>query len=70
MSFTTDCWTGALAAGYAVDYANGLLCPWFGNGDLSRETRGPVFLAKLARVGGVLSAQASPIPSQKPFSTI
>jgi hypothetical protein len=52
VSFTTEHWTGALAADYAVDYANGLLRPWLGGRDLSRETRGPAFFAKLALAGG------------------
>ncbi|CAJ0864745.1 hypothetical protein AMST5_01703 [freshwater sediment metagenome] len=48
VSFTTEHWTDDLRAGYAVDYANGLLRPWLGGRDLSRETRGPAFMGKLA----------------------
>jgi hypothetical protein len=51
VSFTTEHWTPELRADYAVNYANGLLRPWFGGGDLSRETRGPAYLAKLALAG-------------------
>jgi hypothetical protein len=52
VSFTTEHWTRELAADYVADYANGLLRPWFGGRDLSRETRGPVFLAKAALASG------------------
>ncbi|GLI93464.1 hypothetical protein [Methylocystis echinoides] len=48
VSFTTEHWTDELRAGYAVDYANGLLRPLFRGADLSRETRGPAFMAKFA----------------------
>lgn len=48
VSFTTEHWTDELRAGYAVDYANGLLRPVFGGRDLSRETQGPAFMAKFA----------------------
>lgn len=48
VSFTTEHWTDDLRAGYAVDYANGLLRPWLGGGDLSRETRGPAYMGKFA----------------------
>ena len=51
VSFTTEHWTDELRAGYAVDYANGLLRPLFGGRDLSRETRGPAFWAKFALAG-------------------
>jgi len=51
VSFTTEHWTPELSAGYAVDYANGLLRPWFGGRDLSRQTRGPAFVGKLALAG-------------------
>jgi hypothetical protein len=47
ISFTTEHWTDDLRTGYAVDYANGLLRPLFGDRDLSRQTRGPAALAKL-----------------------
>ncbi len=47
ISFTTEHWTDELRAGYAVDYANGLLRPLFGGRDFSRETNGPAALAKL-----------------------
>ncbi len=46
ISFTTEHWTDDLRAGYAVDYANGLLRPLFGERDFSRATRGPAALAK------------------------
>ena len=52
VSFTTEHWTSDLRAGYAVDYANGLLRPWMGGRDLSRGTRGLVFGAKFALAGG------------------
>jgi len=48
VSFTTEHWTDDLRAGYAVDYANGLLRPLFGERDLSRATRGPAFWGKFA----------------------
>lgn len=48
ISFTAEHWTNELSAGYAVDYANGLLRPLFGGRDLSRETRGPAFWGKIA----------------------
>jgi hypothetical protein len=48
VSFTTEHWTDDLRAGYAVDYANGLLRPLFGGKDLSRETSGPAFWGKVA----------------------
>ncbi|MCC3244003.1 hypothetical protein LG047_01495 [Methylocystis sp. WRRC1] len=48
VSFTTEHWTDELRAGYAVDYANGLLRPLYGCRDLSRETQGPAFWAKFA----------------------
>lgn len=51
ISFTTEHWTDSLRAGYAVDYANGLLRPWFGGRDLSRSTRGPAALAKFGLAG-------------------
>ncbi|MCI4678424.1 hypothetical protein K9U39_04510 [Rhodoblastus acidophilus] len=38
ISFTTEHWTDELRAGYAVDYANGVLRPWLGGHDLSRRT--------------------------------
>ncbi len=46
VSFTTEHWTDDLRAGYAVDYANGLLRPLFNGRDFSRRTRGPAALAK------------------------
>lgn len=48
VSFTTEHWTDALRAGYAVDYANGLLRPAFAGRDLDRSTQGPAFWGKLA----------------------
>jgi hypothetical protein len=48
ISFTTEHWTNDLRAGYAVNYANGLLRPLFSGRDLSRETNGPVFWGKFA----------------------
>jgi hypothetical protein len=51
VSFTTEHWTNELRAGYAVDYANGLLRPWLGGRDLSRETQGAGFFAKYALAG-------------------
>ena len=51
VSFTTEHWTDDLRAGYAVDYANGLLRPLFGGRDFSRDTRGPAALAKLGLAG-------------------
>jgi hypothetical protein len=48
VSFTTEHWSDELRAGYAVDYANGLLRPLFGGRDLSRETKGPAYKAKFA----------------------
>jgi len=51
VSFTTEHWTRELSAGYAVDYANGLLRPWFGDRDLSRETLGAAFFGKLTLAG-------------------
>ena len=48
VSFTTEHWTGELRAGYAVDYANGLLRPLAGGRELSRATRGSAFFAKAA----------------------
>ncbi len=52
VSFTTEHWTDALRAGYAVDYANGLLRPLFepmlGGRDPSRRTAGAAFRAKFA----------------------
>lgn len=48
VSFTTEHWTRELSAGYAVDYANGLLRPWFGGRDLERQTQGLAFFGKLA----------------------
>ncbi len=50
ISFTTEHWTDALRAGYAVDYANGLLRPWTRR-DLPRDTRGAGALAKFALAG-------------------
>jgi hypothetical protein len=66
VSFTTEHWTHELRAGYAVDYANGLLRPWFGGEDLSRSTQGPGAMAKLGLaaahkfVRGPLSSRRSP----------
>lgn len=51
VSFTTEHWTDELRADYAVDYANGLLRPYFGGRDLSRATGGPVLWAKFALAG-------------------
>jgi len=51
VSFTTEHWTDELRAGYAVDYANGLLRPFFGGRDLSRDRNGPAFWAKFALAG-------------------
>ncbi len=51
ISFTTEHWTDELRAGYAVDYANGLLRPWFGDRDLSRKARGPAALVKFGVAG-------------------
>jgi hypothetical protein len=51
ISFTTEHWTDELRAGYAVDYANGLLRPWLGDRDCSRAARGPVALAKFGLAG-------------------
>jgi len=51
VSFTTEHWTDDLRAGYAVDYANGLLRPWFGGRDLSREIRSLAALAKFGLAG-------------------
>jgi hypothetical protein len=48
VSFTTEHWTNEARAGYVVDYANGLLRPFFGGRDLSRETSGPAFWGKFA----------------------
>jgi hypothetical protein len=48
ISFTTEHWTNELRAGYAVDYANGLLRPLMGGRDLPRETSGPAFWGKFA----------------------
>ncbi len=48
VSFTTEHWTDDLRAGYAVDYANGLLRPFVRGRELSQRTVGPAFLAKLA----------------------
>ncbi len=48
VSVTTEHWTNELRAGYAVDYANGLLRPLFGGRDLPREMRGPAFWGKFA----------------------
>jgi hypothetical protein len=52
VSFTTEHWTRDLRAGYATDYANGLLRPWFGGRDLPRDTQGLAFYAKFALTGG------------------
>ncbi|MGO8737256.1 hypothetical protein [Rhodoblastus sp.] len=59
VSFTTEHWTDELRAGYAVDYANGLLRPWFGDRDFSRQTRGPAALVKFGVAGAhkALTAQ-------------
>lgn len=51
VSFTTEHWTHELRAGYAVDYANGLLRPILGKRDLSRDIHGPAFWAKFALAG-------------------
>lgn len=51
VSFTMEHWTDELRAGYAVDYANGLLRRRFGVGDLSRATQGPAFWGKFALAG-------------------
>jgi hypothetical protein len=48
VSFTTEHWTDDLRAKYAVNYANGLLRPFFGGRDLARDTRGPAFWGKFA----------------------
>ena len=52
VSFTTEHWTDALRAGYAVDYANGLLrpllAPALGGRDPSRRTAGAGFRVKFA----------------------
>ncbi len=48
VSFTTEHWTHELRDQYAVNYANGLLRPYLGGRDLSRETRGPAFWGKFA----------------------
>lgn len=48
VSFTTEHWTDALRAGYAVDYANGLLRPVMGGRDPSRGTAGLGYRAKFA----------------------
>lgn len=52
VSFTTEHWTDEFRAGYAVDYANGLMRPLVGDARLSRETRGFGFFAKFALAGG------------------
>ncbi len=59
ISFTTEHWTDDLRAGYAVDYANGLLRPWLGGRDLSRKTHGPAALVKFGVAGAhkVLTGQ-------------
>ena len=51
ISFTTEHWTDDLRAGYAVDYANGLLRPLFGDRDFSRGVRGPAAWAKIGLAG-------------------
>lgn len=51
VSFTTEHWTDELRAGYAVDYANGLLRPLLAGRDLERKTSGPSFWGKLALAG-------------------
>ncbi len=51
ISFTTEHWTDDLRAGYAVDYANGLLRPWLGDRDLSRKVHGPAALVKFGVAG-------------------
>jgi hypothetical protein len=48
ISFTTEHWTDELRDGYVVDYANGLLRPFFGGRDLPRETAGPAYWGKFA----------------------
>ena len=51
VSFTTEHWTDDLRAGYAVDYANGLLRSLVGERALSRDIQGPAFWAKFALAG-------------------
>ncbi|MBI1868857.1 MAG: hypothetical protein HYS06_11295 [Methylocystis sp.] len=51
ISFTTEHWTNEQRAHYAVNYANGLLRPLFGGGDLPQLIRGPAFVAKFVLAG-------------------
>ena len=52
VSFTTEHWTHDLRAAYAVTYANGLLRPFCGGRDLSRETQGALYRGKFALAAG------------------
>lgn len=65
ISFTTEHWTDELRAGYAVDYANGLLRPWFGGRNLARETQGPAALVKFG-LAGAHKAWTGQLQSRRP----
>ncbi len=51
VSFAIEYWTDELRAGYAADYANGLLRGALGDRDFSRATNGLAFWGKFALAG-------------------
>lgn len=56
VSFTTEHWTDELRSIYAMNFANGILRKTFGMQRLSRSTRGPAYMGKLALAGAVKAA--------------